>query len=82
MPREFMCQYGNCTYTADKLPVIVTVDNRAAGKEQPRFCCLRHASMWLANEADREEPHTMPPGCDGAATPQARRTAWARHNAV
>lgn len=82
MSREFMCQYGNCTFTAASLPITVTVDNGVAGKERPRFCCQRHAAMWLFNAADREEPHTAPPGYQGSPGAAARAAAWGKYHSV
>jgi hypothetical protein len=41
MPRERMCEYGNCTST----DIAVTVNYRK--EQRPAFCCAEHAALWL-----------------------------------
>jgi hypothetical protein len=51
-----MCDYGDCvTDTKDAThEVVVTITATLIDERQrKRFCCLRHASLWLANQADR-----------------------------
>lgn len=49
MTTEFMCEYGNCTVTGSDLPVMV-IDRR--GSTHPRFCCMQHAALWCARQAE------------------------------
>ncbi len=44
MPRERICQYGNCHETN----ITITVNYR--NEERPAFCCEDHAALWLMRQ--------------------------------
>ena len=45
MSKEYLCQYGNCVNT--KTPIIVTRLVEGGGGDRARFCCEKHAALWL-----------------------------------
>jgi hypothetical protein len=54
MPREFICQWGNCESTK----TIISLNIR--GSERPRFCCEEHAAAYLIRCARIILPHGTP----------------------
>ena len=51
MPRERMCEYGNCR----KTEIQVTI-NIPQGGLRPAFCCEEHAMWWLAKRVACQSP--------------------------
>lgn len=55
MPKQFMCQWGNCNNTN----VAVSVSHKA-GLARPKFCCEEHAAAWLMRQARLHHPNGSP----------------------
>ena len=63
MPRDFICQWGNCESTK----TIISVNIQGGGDdgtrrlpERPRFCCEEHAAAYLIRCARIILPHGAP----------------------
>lgn len=50
MPRERVCEYGNCEVV---LPTGSGITMNLRSGERPIFCCVEHAVLFLVRRADK-----------------------------